>query len=392
MEKQTPIRVAIFGHYMPIYRKGVLEKISNAESIELTVFCTANFPVGLRLIDPNEVSFKINNIRTFSFKIPYAKQRIYYQPSMIFSLLFRSYDVYILPNVMSYLDVWVCLFLSKIMSCKICLWGHGKGSVNGKLAHSVRKFFMNLSDALVFYTENAKNHWMQAGIPDKKMFVAYNALDTEESARIRSKLSELNLKKFLISNGFEGKKIIVFCGRLQSRKQPEVFIDALAKVILSHTEAHAVIIGDGHMMETIKKRINELGVNKNVTIVGALFDEEIIAYYLSVASIAVIPAHAGLFIQHAFDYGVPIVVGDNFSSHPPEIELVKDSFSGLFFEHGNSDHLAEKILVLLNDEHMRLEMSQNAKKLIELKYNLNSMADGLLKSIRYSFNTAIISR
>jgi glycosyltransferase involved in cell wall biosynthesis len=102
------------------------------------------------------------------------------------------------------------------------------------------------------------------------------------------------------------------------------------------------------------------------------------------AKLAVMPAAAGLFIQQAFDYGLPIVVGNDMRSHGPEIELVREGENGLFFENGDSTHLADQLMKLLSNEEERLEMSMNAKKMIQTKFNVNTMAEGLARAIQYS--------
>jgi glycosyltransferase involved in cell wall biosynthesis len=306
------------------------------------------------------------------------------QPGMLACVLSRSHDVYILPNIMSYLDVWACIALSRIVGCRVCLWGHGKGSLNGSFAKIFRKFFMNLADALVFYSDSAWDSWCGAGIPPKKMFVAYNALDTEESAQVRSEISDRDMAEFIRSNGLAGKKIILFSGRLQKRKRLDLIVDAMARIVTRVPDAHAVIIGEGVMRSAVEKRISELSLEKHISLAGAIFDEKTIAHYLLAAHVAVMPAAAGLFIQQAFDYGLPLLVGDDMHSHGPEIELVREGENGIFFRDGDCDHLAEQLFKLLANEDKRRQMSLNAKRVIESKYNVNAMAEGLLRAICFS--------
>ncbi|HBA86937.1 MAG TPA: hypothetical protein DCZ75_02805 [Geobacter sp.] len=385
MRAKGKIKVAIFGHYTPIYRKGVLEKLSFMEDIELTVCSTADFPAGLRMIKPEEVSFSLLDIRTHLLRIPFTKKTFSLQPAMLSAVLGGSHDVYILPNTLSYLDVWACLAASRLLGRKVCLWGHGKGSLNGTVARWFRKLFMNSADALVFYSDAAKKAWQQSGIPKEKMFVAYNALDTDQSARIRTEISGDDTAAFTASLGLQGKKIIVFTGRLLERKRPDLIVEAMALVVGKVPEAHAILIGAGPMRETIEMRVRELALETHVTMAGAIFEERSIAHYLLAAKIAVIPSHAGLFIQHAFAYGLPIVVGDNLRLHPPEIELVQEGETGLFFRDADAAHLAERLLELFANEEKRQEMSVKARKTIENKYNVDSMARGLSQAIRYSF-------
>lgn len=378
------IKVALFGHYTPIYRKGVLEKLSRMEDIELTVSSSADFPAGLRMIRPDEVSFPLRDIRTCLIRIPFTKKRLAWQPAMVAALLSGSHDVYILPNTLSYLDVWCCLILSRLLGRRVCLWGHGRGSLNGRAATRIRKLFMGLADALVFYTDAARDAWRAAGLPAERMFVAYNALDTEESAGIRSRIGEGELAEFLRARGLAGKKLVLFVGRLQERKRPDLLVEAMAQVVGRVPEAHALLIGDGPMRETVERRVAELALERQVTLAGALFDEEILARYLMAATAGVMPSHAGLFVQHAFDYGLPIVVGDNLATHAPEVELVREAEGGLFFRDGDAGALARCLTGFLLDDKSRLAMSRNAQRIIRERYNVDTMALGLARAVRYA--------
>jgi len=378
------IKVALFGHYTPIYRKGVLEKLSRMEDIELTVSSSADFPAGLRMIRPDEVSFPLRDIRTRLIRIPFTGKRLAWQPAMVAGVLSGSHDVYILPNTLSYLDVWCCLILSRLLGRRVCLWGHGRGSLNGRAATRIRRLFMGLADALVFYTDAARDAWRAAGLPAKRMFVAYNALDTEESAGIRSRISGETLAEFLKARGLAGKKLVLFVGRLQERKRPDLLVEAMAQVVERVPEAHAVLIGDGPMRELVERRVAELALEGRVTVAGALFDEDILARYLMAATVGVMPSHAGLFVQHAFDYGLPIVVGDDFATHAPEVGLVQEADGGLFFRDGDAGALARRLSELLLDEKMRRTMAQNAQGIIASKYNVERMALGLAQAVRYA--------
>ena len=102
MHSGHAINVAIFGHYLPVYRKGVFEKLDSLEDINLTAYYTEDFPVGLKLIKPRDVKFKLSNIKTYLVAIPFTKKKLSIQPTSLVKILTQSHDVYIMPNTMSY--------------------------------------------------------------------------------------------------------------------------------------------------------------------------------------------------------------------------------------------------------------------------------------------------
>ena len=114
-----------------------------------------------------------------------------------------------------------------------------------------------------------------------------------------------------------------------------------------------------------------------------MHDEEELAKYFLCSSVAVMPAAAGLTIQHAFGYGLPIIIGDDMTSHGPEVELVVDGVTGIFCRDGDYLDFAKAIYRLLTDDNLHKQMSINAYEIIKSKYNIKNMADGFSRAIRY---------
>lgn len=125
-------------------------------------------------------------------------------------------------------------------------------------------------------------------------------------------------------------------------------------------------------------------MDENIDMVGAVYDENVLAkYYLSCKAM-VIPSAAGLSIQHTFAYGVPVVVGDDMPHHGPEIELVVHGNTGLLCHDGDVNDFAHAICRLLSNDHECRQMSKNALKVIYEKYNVDNMAKGIADTVRYA--------
>jgi len=378
------IHVGIFGRYFPHYRLGVFNILNIMEDIDLHVHASLKSMEGFSLIKPSEASFTLLNTAVWQFRIPFLRKLITMMPYSIWCIIKGQYDVFVLSNRISEVSVWINLCLARILGRHVCLWGHGISNRSGYIKEKFQKIMMKLADSIILYSEAAKKTSIEQGIAPDKLFVAYNALDTDTSKAIKEKATPDRIQRFKIIHNLDNKKVILFIGRLLEYKQPGLFIDAVSYVVRTIPEALGIIIGEGPMRKKLQVRIKSQGLENNVQLKGALFDENQIAYYLMSSSVAVMPAAAGLIIQHAFDHGVPIVVGDNMKSHGPEIELVTNGETGIFCKDGDAREFADAICRLLTNEEERRRMSANCRKIIDNQYNIQTMAAGFLKAVRYA--------
>lgn len=101
------------------------------------------------------------------------------------------------------------------------------------------------------------------------------------------------------------------------------------------------------------------------------------------SSIMVLPSRSegfGMVLIEAMSCGLPCVSFD--CPHGPA-DIITDGVDGYLIENGNIQKLAEKLMILMNDQQLRLEMGQNAKRNVVryLPDNVIPMWDELFKSL-----------
>lgn len=85
---------------------------------------------------------------------------------------------------------------------------------------------------------------------------------------------------------------MLFCiRRLVRRMGIDRLIHAMAEVVKSHPDVRLFIGGDGPMRAEYEALIDELGLIKNVTLLGRVSDEKLVQYYQA-ADISVVPTLA----------------------------------------------------------------------------------------------------
>lgn len=174
----------------------------------------------------------------------------------------------------------------------------------------------------------------------------------------------IELEKF--SPSYESKNYFVYFGRLVRTKGLKTLLRAMKKV----SKGELLIAGSGEMEGTLKKYCQEEEL-RNVIFLGHL-DTEKITRLLQEAAFVVIPSewyeNYSMAVLEAFACGSP-VIGARIGGIP---EQVIDGKTGLLFDPGNVNALAEMINFLMDQPQECVRMGQNARSFVEK----NNNADG----------------
>jgi len=177
----------------------------------------------------------------------------------------------------------------------------------------------------------------------------------------------VHIPNFVNSNeytpNYSNSGYILYFGRLEKHKGLETLI-----VALKHVKALKLcLVGEGSyrdMLERYSKKNNM----KNVVFLGFVTRKrliELVRYSL----FTVLPSewyeNCPMTILESFALGKP-VIGANIGGIP---ELVEDGSTGMLFDAGNVDDLAEKINYLLDNKNLAVEMGKNARKKVKEEYN-----------------------
>ena len=148
------------------------------------------------------------------------------------------------------------------------------------------------------------------------------------------------------------RKGALFVGRISVEKGVEVMLRAWRQI-----EEPLSIAGDGPLFE----RLSEAEQGASYRFVGRQSKAEVFSAMRS-SRFLVMPSlcYEGfpMAIVEAFAHGLPVVC----SRHGSMEEVVKDGISGLHFEAGNADDLAEKVKQLLDDPERCEAMGKAARK------------------------------
>ena len=193
-----------------------------------------------------------------------------------------------------------------------------------------------------------------------------------EPVRFATPVNVEATKKFF---GLEGRRVILFVGRLARRKGVKEFIqESLPEIVAAVPQACFVIVGGNpteslthrdDMVTEIAAAASRLGLERHVMLLGSLSNDDVVKLYQT-CDLVVLPAMAtpddvegfGIVLLEAAAAGKP-VIATRAGGIPDAVEQAK---SGLLVEAGDYNALRQATVDLLSDEQKRLTMGAHARQ------------------------------
>jgi glycosyltransferase involved in cell wall biosynthesis len=180
--------------------------------------------------------------------------------------------------------------------------------------------------------------------------------------------------------GVDGKVIGIF-GRLQSWKGMHVLIDAMPKILVSHPDAHLLIVGGAWDQEAeyeqhLKRRVAELNLEQHVLFAGY---QKNIPEWMQACDVVI---HAsdhepfGMVVVEAMALGKPVVAGANGGPR----EAITDGVNGILAPFGDSDALAHAVLRYLDDPSFAKRLGDAALQRAQY-FSIPRFADGVSRAL-----------
>jgi glycosyltransferase involved in cell wall biosynthesis len=163
--------------------------------------------------------------------------------------------------------------------------------------------------------------WMYE-VPDAKIDVIRNGVETERFQRpvdVTAVRREHHIDPH--------DPVIVFSGRMEWQKGPDLLLEAMPAVLRAHANAKLVYVGDGSMRGDLERRAAQIGAAHAVRFLGRRNEHEIAALYQA-CDLVCVPSRNepfGIVILEAWSAGKPVVA----SEHGGSSEIVRHEYNGL---------------------------------------------------------------
>ena len=225
---------------------------------------------------------------------------------------------------------------------------HGTNRLGGpryRLTRALETFALHRVDHVTTICEGLRTDIVGRGIPESKVTVVPNAVDisgfpygTEPDTALKREL------------GLDGKLIIGFIGSFYAYEGLDLLLGALPIIVDRIPNVCVLLVGGGPQEQALRTLATELGVNSMVLFAGRVPHQEVQRYY-SIVDVFAYPRHRMRLTElvtplkplEAMAQGRLLVASD-VGGHK---ELIKDGETGMLFEAGNKQSLADTIVRLL---------------------------------------------
>ncbi|PLS01765.1 glycosyltransferase family 4 protein [Neobacillus cucumis] len=197
---------------------------------------------------------------------------------------------------------------------------------------------------------------------DEKVAVIPNGI---EPLRVDHKIED-------IFPDLNGKKYIFSIGRIVEEKGFETIIEAAAIAKVKNRDLCFVIAGKGPMLRTYQKQVTERGLDKQVSFIGYVSDEQR-NVLIQGCELAVIPSlyePFGIVVLETMILGKPTVVSNTGGMKG----IVKHLQTGMLMAPGNAHSLLEQLEYLLSQPEKAKEIGTRGKQIVQSLYGWKRIA------------------
>ncbi len=219
------------------------------------------------------------------------------------------------------------------------------GALQG-LADASEAWMLRHTGAVLAVSTPLAAHVTALGADPARVHVVPNGVDT---SRFRPLPDDGGVRARL---GLGTGPVIGFVGGLRPWHGVEMLPRAIAALRRTHPQVHALIVGDGPLRDEVAREVARLGLERHVTLVGAVPHDDI-PRFINTFDLAVAPypdaPHAFYFSPlKVFEYmacGVPVVAANLGQLS----EVVRHGDTGLVYDAGNLDALVHACETVLAD-------------------------------------------
>lgn len=198
-----------------------------------------------------------------------------------------------------------------------------------------------------------KNMIMLQNVNIDKILVAPNAIDPE---KFNGKFEKSSLSN---KYNLKDKIVIGFAGWFDNWDRLDLLVDVFAKLKLETDNLVLLLVGDGAVLDDVKIKVQQLNLNDDVILTGAVSRDEV-GEYLSLLDIAV--------ITHSNEFGSPVIMFEFMGLGIPVVapkllpitDVLSNNINAILFDVLDMEDLKNKLSNLIDNESLRLKISSNA--------------------------------
>ena len=295
----------------------------------------------------------------------------------IIKTIFKSKADIIIVNGWSYASDWLVILAAKLAGKK--LWLRAETPMNqeerkSKKLRLIKEFlfgkivFRFFAHKCMYIGTESRKFFEHYKVKSEKLVFTPYAVDNDYFQNSYWEVPEMNLRRTL---GLPlDKKIVLYSGKYIDKKRPMDLLEAFRR--LNSENYFLVMVGEGQLRSEMETFIRKNNL-KNVRLTGFVNQGEIPAYY-KVANVFVMCSGMGetwgLSVNEAMIFGTPLLVSRTSGC---SVDLVKEGYNGFIFPEGDIEALRDRLLALLEEDGVRMEMGLVSRRVIK-DFSIDALA------------------
>jgi glycosyltransferase involved in cell wall biosynthesis len=354
--KRFPGKLALQQRVLPTYRASFFDLLASACDGGMGLFTGSPRPVeGITVAKELQVaSYKLGkNIHLLG-----GSFYLCYQGGLMDWLKEQNPDALIVEANPRYLSTPAAVRWMHKQNKPVIGWGLGAPLVSG-FRERGRIAFLRQFDAMLAYSQRGADEYARQGFPLDYLFVAHNSVSPSPTWGMPVR-----------PDTFDERPCILFVGRLQSRKNVDLLLDACAEI----QNVRLVIVGDGPERVTLESLAKE--IYPSAQFIGSKHGAELKPYFTE-ADLFVLPGTGGLAVQEAMSYGLPVIVAQGDGT---QNDLVRKE-NGWQVLADDFDALVSTMRDALSDVMRLREMGRESYRIVREEINIERMVETFVMAL-----------
>ncbi len=233
------------------------------------------------------------------------------------------------------------------------------------------KYYLNKASVIHFTTQDEKDKVTKYLKLRPPSFVVPNGID----------LSAIEQQSGKSIAPITDKNYILILGRIDKKKGFDILIPAFAGICKNHNDLKLVIAGDDTVSyaQEVRKIIEVNRITDRVNFTGQVTGDDKWDLYKN-ALMFVLPSYSenfGMSVVEAMACGCPVVISDKVGIYKEVLE----NNAGIVVK-TDPKSVEEGILRLLNDEKLRITITDNAKAMVIKYYDIDKVAEQMIEQYK----------
>jgi len=226
-----------------------------------------------------------------------------------------------------------------------------------------------MADYYIAISHKIKDVLVHDGIADRRIFVVHSGIDPQ---RFKQASGDHLLSEFDIG---ENQQVVINVAHLAGHKGQKYLVRAIPQVLTKLPDTRFFIVGQGELMDELKRTASALGLKRELVFTG--FRNDVADFYRI----------ADLFVMSSVQEGLGTAVLDALALAKPVVatdtgglpEIIQDGKTGRLVAPADPAALAEGIVEMLTRAEAAKAMAEAGRAMVQNNFSTDAMVENNIK-------------